>query len=295
VLAYPAKASATLTWVAPEQNGGTAITGYNVYKGTASGGESATPVNKAPLAATLRGYTATGLSNNKKYYFTIEAIDATGKSAASNEASTTPTTAHTAPGAPKTLAAVAAAGSAGLTWVAPASTGGSAITGYNVYVGSLSSGESATPVNSTPLASTAHGYTVTGLSNASRYYFTVEAINAVGLGAPSNEAAATPEAAATFPGAPRNVSAATGVLQVTLTWAAPLWNGGSALTGYNVYVGTVSGGESSTPVNPTPLSPTSTGHIVTSLSNGTKYYFIVKAINAIGVGAASSEVSAIPS
>jgi predicted phage tail protein len=114
------------------------------------------------------------------------------------------------------------------------------------------------------------------------------------VGAPSNEAAATPEAAATVPGSPGNAHATAGALKVKLTWVAPAWNGGSAVTGYNVYEGTVSGGESATPVNSSPLSATATSYAATGLANGTKYFFILKAINAIGTSAASSEVSALP-
>ncbi len=293
VLAYAAKASALLTWVVPQVNGGSVITGFNVFKGTSSGHESTTPVNPSPLAASATGYTVTGLTNGTKYFFTIEAINAVGKSPASTEASATPTTASTPPSSPRTLAAHPGTNSVGLTWTAPASNGGKPITGYNVYVGTLSSTESTTPVNPTPLGATATSYTVTGLTNATKYYFTVKAINSVGVGAPSGEASATPEAATTVPAAPRTLTAAAGSKKATLTWLAPAWNGGSAITGYNVYKGTVSGGESSTPVNPSPLSPSATSYSATGLTTGTRYYFIVKAINANGTSAASNEASAI--
>ena len=294
LLAYPGKGSAALTWAAPQQDGGSLITGYNVYKGTAPGGESGTPVNATPLSRTATGYTVTGLANGTKYYFTVKAINAAGVGIPSREASATPTTAATAPTAPRTLAASPAPASAALTWVKPASTGGSAITGYNVYEGTLPGGESGSPVNAKPLAATATTYTVTGLTNAAGYYFTVKAINAVGAGAPSNEASATPEASTTFPAAPGNLKATAGTHQVALTWIAPAWNGGSPVTGYNVYKGTALGGESTTPVNATPLAPTARSYTVTGLTHGTRYYFTVKAINTVGPSAPSGEASATP-
>ena len=292
--AYPANGSAALTWAAPQQDGGSAITGYNVYKGTVSGGESGTPVNATPLARTATTYTVTGLGNGTKYYFTVKAINALGLSAASHQASATPTTAATAPTAPRTLAATPGNASVALTWAKPASTGGKPVTGYNVYKGTLPGGESATPVNSTPLAATATSYTVPGLTNATRYYFTVKAINVAGTGAPSSETAATPEAGTTFPGAPSNLKATAGTLKASLAWAAPPWNGGSPVTGYNVYKGTALGGESATPVNSTPLAPTARSYTVTGLTHGTRYYFTVKAINAVGASAPSGEASATP-
>ena len=59
----------------------------------------------------------------------------------------------------------------------------------------------------------------------------------------SNERSATPAAPATVPGAPTLNSATAGNGSVTLAWSAPASNGGSAITGYKVYRGTASGGE----------------------------------------------------
>ncbi|HEY5117340.1 MAG TPA: fibronectin type III domain-containing protein, partial [Nakamurella sp.] len=294
VSAYRGKSTVGLRWIAPDNTGGSPITGFNVYKGTTPGGESSTPVNASPLPATAVSYTATGLTNGTAYYFKVKAVNVVGASPLSNQATATPATTAPPPW-PASLTAAAGAASVGLTWTAPASTGGSAITGYNVYKATSAGGESNTPVNSSPLAATARTFTVTGLSNAVAYYFTVKAVNAIGVGGPSDEAAATPAAAATVPGAPTNPKATAGAAKVTVTWATPAWNGGSAITGYNVYKGTTSGGESATPVNASPLSPSTKTLAVTGLTTGKKYYFVVKAINAIGTSVASSEVSAKPS
>ncbi|MDE3205584.1 MAG: Ig-like domain repeat protein [Acidobacteriota bacterium] len=96
----------------------------------------------------------------------------------------------TAPGAPTGAAATPGDTKVSLSWTAPSSNGGSTILGYNVYVGTSAGGESATPANSALITGTT--YTVTGLTNAKKYYFTVEAVNAVGLSAPSTEVSATP-------------------------------------------------------------------------------------------------------
>ena len=99
----------------------------------------------------------------------------------------------TAPSSPTGLTATGGSSQVQLSWTAPGSNGGSAITGYDVYEGSVAGGESTTPVNSTPITTTS--YAVSGLTNGTSYYFTVEAINAAGNSSASNEASATPQMA----------------------------------------------------------------------------------------------------
>jgi uncharacterized protein YkwD len=292
-VAYAGNASAGLRWSAPniEQS---SITGFNVYKGTSPGGESGTPVNASPLSPSATSYTVNGLANGTTYRFTVKAVNAVGKSAPSNEVAAKPTTAATAPTPPRNLKALAGSKTAKLTWTAPASNGGRPITGYNVYKGPRPDLESATPVNPSPLAATATTYTATGLTNGKPTYFTLKAVNSIGSSVASNEASARPEATSTTPAAPRNLYALAGNGKATLSWAAPAWNGGSAVTGFNVYVGTLTGGESSTPVNASPLGPNATTYNVNGLINGTRYYFVVKAVNAVGKSPASNEESTTP-
>ncbi len=98
----------------------------------------------------------------------------------------------------------------------------------------------------------------------------------------------------TRPGAPIGVTATGGNAQVALSWTAPSSNGGSAVTGYDVYEGTASGKESQTPLNAVPLPASATSYTATGLTNGTAYFFTVKALNAVGASAASTQASATP-
>lgn len=94
------------------------------------------------------------------------------------------------------------------------------------------------------------------------------------------------------PGTPAGLTATAGDSQVSLAWTPPSYTGASAVTGYNIYEGTSAGGESSTPVNSSPV--TGTSDTVTGLTDGTAYYFEVTAVNADGEGPASVEATATP-
>ncbi len=88
------------------------------------------------------------------------------------------------------------------------------------------------------------------------------------------------------PPAPTNLAAAAGNTQVALTW-----NASTGATGYNVYRGTTSGGENTTPIA-TGIATTS--YTDTGLANGTTYYYEVKAVNSFGISGYSNEASATP-
>ena len=93
-------------------------------------------------------------------------------------------------------------------------------------------------------------------------------------------------------GAANGVPIGDQVIQISWT-ANPGANPNSPAAGYNVYMGTTAGGESATPVNGSvPLTGTSVN--VPNLTDGTTYYFTVKAVNALGSSSASSEVSDVP-
>ena len=310
-------AQVSLSWQAPGSDGGAAITGYRVYQGT----------GKKPVAS-VAGTSATvkGLTDGTTYSFTVTAVNKAGEGPASDAASATPTAAITKPGPPNGLTASPGNGQVTLSWTAPGSSGGAAISGYEIYRGITPGGESGTPVNGSLVAGIS--YTVTGLTNGTTYYFTVVAVNTAKLqGAKAGEASATPTAAASAsnsasasasagasasasatgpasgspsggatataagsPGAPTGLTATPGNAEVGLSWTAPAAASGPPAS-YHVYEGTSPGFTLGTPV----MSTTSTNATVTGLSNGTTYYFVVAAVDASGtVSAASAEASAEP-
>ena len=188
-------ARVVLIWTVPAADGGSPITGYDVYRGTHSGGESVTPL-ASNLTAT--SFTDTDLVNGTTYYYTVAAVNTVGVSPQSAEAASA-TPQQTAPSAPQSLAATGGSGSVSLTWKPPASNGGATVTGYIVYQGISPGGEDATPLASNV---TATRFTHRGLVKGTTYYFTIRAVNAVGVSPPSNEATATPRAGPARTGGP---------------------------------------------------------------------------------------------
>jgi prepilin-type N-terminal cleavage/methylation domain-containing protein len=170
------------------------------------------------------------------------------------------TSGPTVPSAPRNLKATPGNQQITLNWDSPLDNGGSAIQYYKIYRGG------------TYIASTTNlTYTDTGLTNGTQYCYYVRAVNSVGESPQSNTACATPSSQQTPPSPPQNLKATPGNQQVTLTWQAPVSDGGSTLLGYKIYRGTTYLGAT------TNLTYTDSG-----LTNGIQYCYYVSAYNAIG-------------
>jgi fibronectin type 3 domain-containing protein len=71
--------SVMLSWGAST----TAGAGYNIYRGTASGAEGATPLNLSALSAT--SFSDVNVTSGQSYYYVVQAVNANGTSGNSNE------------------------------------------------------------------------------------------------------------------------------------------------------------------------------------------------------------------
>ncbi|WAL79152.1 putative Ig domain-containing protein [Shewanella sp. DAU305] len=243
-------AQASVNFTASASNGGAAVTSYTVTSNPS--GFTGTGVG-SPISVI-------GLTNGVAYTFTVTATNSTGTGAASAASnSVTPASPQTItfadPGAQNfgTSPTLTATSDSGLTPTFTSSTTG---------VCTISSG---------------------GLLN----FVSVGTctINADQAGDSSYLAATTVSRSfsisAVVPGAPTAASATAGDTQASVTFSAPIFTGGAAITGYTATSnpGGFTGASASSPLT------------VTGLTNGVAYTFTVTATNSVGTGVASTATS----
>jgi hypothetical protein len=182
------------------------------------------------------------------------------------------TLAHTTPFAALTIAATAGNARATLHWTLPYVDGGSPITGYLItpYLGGV-------PGPAVTYTSPATSETVTGLANGATYTFTAAAVNALGVGLPTNM---TAPITIGVPLPPVSPAAVPGANLAIVRWKAPA-NNGAAISAYVVtpYLGAVA-------MPPRVVHGTSA--VITGLGNAKSYSFKIAAINARGTGGPST-------
>ena len=281
-----------LGWTAPEDDGGSTITGYRIQVSTTntnSGSFSDLVVDTMNSGTTYRH--AAGLIAGTTYHYRVAAINAvTGTMGALiNYSATATATAFTVPDAPTGLTATASSATQiDLSWTAPAYDGDSPITGYRIQVSTTNTNSASFSdlVEDTEDTDTIYEHTHTLAAGATRYY-RVLAINSAGISIASAVAMVTTG----IPAAPRGLIAmASSFSQIDLSWTAPEDNGSSSITGYLVEVST-DGGSSFNNISPAHTG-TDRSYSHTDLDTGTERHYRVSAINEVGRGPVSSIASA---
>lgn len=259
LVAASGPASAVLTWIAPEDDGGSPVSDYRIQYATSVDGPWITFSDGTSADTTA---TVADLTNGTTYLFRVAAINDAGTGPVAGPVATTPLA---PPSAPTINTITVGSKFLQVAFSVPASDGGSAVTGYEY---SLDGGEwKAASGTSSPMS-------INGLTNGQAYEVRIRAVNEVGGGEASNARTATPYG---LPGAVVGFTAHPVSGGVHLEWDAADANG-SPITKYDVirWTASIEGGIAQS------YSTTDTSLDV-SLADGT-YWFTIEATNAAGTG-----------
>ncbi len=174
-----------ITWSAPANDGGSAITGYTVQwkSGSQSFGD---PSREHTTGASSTSYLIAGLTNGTEYTVRVIAVNAVGDGPPSNERKSTPVG---PPDAPPNVQAGSGHQQLTVSWGAP-NDRGSAITEYTLQW--KSGGQNFTSSRQRTIAGTSRTDTIPSLDNGTEYTVRVRATTALGDSDWSAEAKGTP-------------------------------------------------------------------------------------------------------
>ncbi|MEC7000881.1 MAG: fibronectin type III domain-containing protein, partial [Actinomycetota bacterium] len=296
--------SITLEWTAPAEHGGDSVSEFVLYMDNGSG-ESAAVSTEAYRGALSSSVEVSGLVGGRSYKFAVSAVSASGEGDRSEvlSQSTAPAALSAAP-----VSVSQTASSIHLSWSAPSVSTGLSATGYRVY-----DAESSALVYD-GAGSMAEEAVVSGLESGRLYSYAVSALSESGEGDVS--------ASVSVSTAPGLVTGLASVHQtsssITLEWVALEVSTGSAVSGFKVYERVVHGlsavsdlfaaGGVSEDVVEHFLDPAESDMVIdtlvhdgrgstdgravlSGLSGGVEYTYVVSAVSDAGEGERSESVA----
>ena len=181
-----------------------------------------------------------------------------------------------------------------MSWSAPLSNGGSAVTAYDVRYKPSTVSEPWTTVDEA-WTSGVLTYNITDLENGTEYDVAVRAVNGAGQSLWSETSSATPR---TVAGVPSINEVAGDDTKLDVSWTAPEFDGGSEITSFDVrYIPSSASDtdkdDSSKWGDASTLGQART-YEITELKNGTQYDVQVRAVNVAGEGLWSDTAAGTP-
>lgn len=258
----PSDQQLTVSWTAPTYIGGAALSDYLVQ--TSTDGSSWTSFSHT--ASTATNQTVTGLSNGTAYYVRVQAFNGANGDWVTSSSTSTPY------GVPIGTAVPGISGTAKYDQPLSASAGGWTDNGRSIsattYQWQVNSGSGWTNI----VGATNANYTVGNYVGANlRVQVTAQNL----AGSTTQTSIATTTVVASAPGAPQGLTLTPGDQQLNLSWTAPSYLGGAAITDYTVEISTDGSTWQSVGRSASPTA----SQLVTGLSNGTDYYARVRALN----------------
>ncbi len=259
----------SLSWSAPAGDGGSAVTGYTLYR-SEDGGLTYSIIT----TTTSRSYVDNSVVTGTIYKYKVTAQNSNGESGDSNVVTALPLGQITEP---QNVSAIASSSKVNISWNAPSSTGGIPVTAYNVYKSTNSTSGFTFLGNTTDMS-----YVDTDVINGFDYYYKVNAQNKYNESIFTNTVSAHPVGEST---APENLTIVNGDNFASLEWDAPFTDGGFTIEYYNIYRTNISGsGYMLIGTN-----SSANGFVDTSAENGKTYYYTLTAVNSYGESPMSLE------
>ena len=232
----------------------------------------------SPVAISLALFPSMAIDSSNTLYVVYLGFSSLSAGNTSGLLYATTGTANTVPSAPTNFMVSNGNAQVALTWSAPSSDGGQAISGYNIY-----RGWSAASISElTSVSATTTTYLDTAVTNGNDYYYAVAAVNSLGVGTATSTLLAQPSATPnnnSAPGPVTNINVQTDNSQVTLNWNAPTTGGPASFV--LIYRST-SNVQPGTPI--ANVTGTTTHYADTNVTNGVNYYYWIVPGNSIGTG-----------
>jgi len=276
--AAPGDGEAVLTWSTPSDPNGRDVARYKVYFGTSQWDMTSTYEAGNRLKATV-----TGLTNGVTYYFAVSALNTLGdESERTDPVACTPVG---VPGPPEGLDHENLWEGVRLTWRDPRQMGGASTLAFVMMRGSTEGSlVDVARMNGT------YEYVDTNVTVGGTYFYAVKAASAVGEGPACDTIKVVflrvPSVVRDLVVSPKNG-------RVELRWAAPASDGGTPVFVYVVYRNLVE-----SPLQEIARVPVGefNGTYVddAQVINGKRYYYAVRAQNAVGLGLPSDTLTANP-
>jgi len=255
-----------MRWEAPMRLGGFPILSYNIYRNSTF---------LASVPGDTVTYRDTTVVNNVYYSYKVTAVNQVGESSASDSIDLR---AENKPPPATNVMASIEEGYVNVTWTPPEDM--SNVQGYVVERWPSGGGS---VVSATVYAPGTYYHDSAGLVPGESYNYGVITLSLEDVY--SGQWVETSASMPNLPGAPTGLQIVSGDGNLSLSWLPPTSDGGSAITKYVVYRGP-SANSMTWLANTSVLAFTDT-----SVTNGTKYYYKVAAVNSLFEGVPSGEVN----